>query len=126
MLHIPVSVGELLDKITILEIKAERISERAKLHNIRRELDALHNVRLKADLKGPDLEKLMHDLKHVNMQLWDIEDDIRMKETAQDFDNQFIELARAVYITNDRRADIKRKINELTESAFIEEKSYAS
>ena len=121
---VPVAVGELADKITILEIKAERITDAAKLRNVRTELDQLRAV---WDRQGPHsagLEALTQELKKVNESLWDIEDEIRDCERAQDFGPQFIALARAVYRTNDRRAEIKREINLLLGSNIIEEKSY--
>lgn len=119
----PVSAGELLDKITILEIKAERISDPAKLANVRRELEALAALR---DQHGLDaLVTLTADLKVVNETLWQVEDEIRELEAASRFDARFIELARAVYITNDRRAALKKEINLAVGSAIVEEKSYA-
>lgn len=120
MLNVPVSVGEVLDKISILEIKSERIADADKLANVRTELE--HLVVIAANHREPRLEA---ELKKVNEALWDIEDRIRIKEKLQEFDEEFIKLARAVYITNDRRAQIKRAINELTGSVLIEEKSYA-
>jgi hypothetical protein len=120
MLNIPASVGEVLDKISILQIKSERITDGRKLANVRHELhcleDAARNHRL------PELEA---DLKAVNEALWDIEDRIRVKEKLGEFDDEFIQLARSVYITNDKRAEIKREINEASGSELIEEKSYA-
>lgn len=119
----PVSAGELIDKITILEIKAERISDAAKLANVRRELDALSALR---DAHGLDaLTTLTADLKVVNETLWEVEDEIRELEAAGRFDDRFIALARAVYVTNDRRAALKKEINIAVGSAFVEEKSYA-
>lgn len=119
----PVSAGELLDKITILEIKAERISDAAKLANVRRELEALAALR---DQHGLDaLVTLTADLKVVNETLWQVEDEIRELEAASRFDARFIELARAVYVTNDRRAALKKEINLAVGSAIVEEKSYA-
>ncbi len=119
---IPVSVGELFDKITILEIKVERITVKHKLTNIREELALLQHIAI-----GINNTKIMHlvlQLKHTNQVLWDIEEQKRVKEKAQCFDQEFIELARTVYIKNDLRATIKREINVITGSHIIEEKSY--
>lgn len=119
----PISAGELIDKITILEIKAERISDPAKLANVRHELEALAALR---DSHGLDaLATLAADLRTVNETLWQVEDEIREREAAGRFDARFIELARAVYVTNDRRAALKKEINVAVGSAIIEEKSYA-
>ena len=124
MPHIPVSWGELLDKITILEIKSDRISAEGALKNVRKELTELNAVR-EADLPStPQLVSLQDQLRAVNRELWDIEEDIRAKESAAEFDARFIALARAVYQTNDRRSALKRQINALTGSAMVEEKSY--
>jgi hypothetical protein len=119
MLNVPVSVGEVLDKISILEIKSERITDVGKLKNVRTELAYLLGIA--RTHRHPALEA---ELKQVNELLWDIEDRIRIKEHLQEFDGEFIELARSVYSTNDRRADIKREINEATGSLLVEEKSY--
>lgn len=122
---IPVATGELADKITILEIKSERITDAAKLDNVRRELEALREVW--ATLGFADdasLAALCGQLKAVNETLWKIEDDIRILEAKRQFDARFIELARAVYHTNDQRAALKREINTATGSALIEEKDY--
>jgi hypothetical protein len=116
--------GELIDKLTILEIKSERITDEGKLANIRRELESLDRVRHEELPASPELSRLTADLKKINEQLWNIEDAIRDCERRGDFGQQFIELARAVYHTNDRRAAVKRKINELLGSAIVEEKSY--
>jgi len=120
-IKIPTSIGELIDKITILEIKLERIDDPNKLINIENELDALESIHI-PHLGGFD--DLMRDLKIVNEKLWVIEDAIRRKESKKEFDKEFIDLARSVYLTNDERSKIKRKINELTGSSLIEEKSY--
>jgi hypothetical protein len=120
----PISVGELLDKIAILEIKSERIHDEAKLVNVRRELDALSEVWDKAPASAIDLGDLRQRLKAVNERLWVIEDDIRLQEKARTFDAEFIRLARAVYFENDERARIKKDINLRTGSLFVEEKSY--
>jgi hypothetical protein len=120
----PISVGELLDKISILEIKAEAIDDPAKQANVLRELDALDAVRLREVAVAPELEVLNAELRAVNRILWRIEDDIRAVERAGLFDERFIELARGVYRHNDRRAVLKRRINDLTGSEIVEEKSY--
>ena len=120
----PISVGELLDKITILEIKAERITDPAKHDNVLRELDSLNTVRGHQVKMTAELEALCRELGSVNRALWDIEDKLRYCEHQQRFDAEFIELARSVYHTNDRRAAVKRRLNELTGSDIIEEKSY--
>jgi uncharacterized protein YukE len=123
-LKIDVSPGELLDKITILEIKSERIADTEKLANIRYEL-ALYRHTFEGELQATgELTALMQALKTVNEALWDIEDEIRACEARHDFASRFIELARSVYRMNDRRASIKRQINILCGSSIIEEKSY--
>lgn len=120
----PVSAGELLDKIAILRIKAARIADAAKLANVRRELGALEAVAAAAVPPRPGLPALEAELRAVNEALWDVEDDIREHDARGDFGPAFVRLARAVYATNDRRAAIKRAINDLTGSALVEEKSY--
>lgn len=119
---VPVSVGELLDKITILQIKQERIKDSVKLVNISKELNALLQTcqRNKIDTE----HQLVKDLKKINETLWVVEDDIRDKERAKNFDQTFIELARSVYVTNDRRFQVKAQINKEMGSAYVEEKSY--
>ena len=121
---IEVGPGELIDKITILRIKSERMGDAAKLVNVRHELDVLEKARHENLRESADLKRLEADLKSVNEALWDIEDDIRQCEADKDFGEKFIELARAVYKTNDKRAAIKKEINLLTGSAIVEEKSY--
>ena len=121
---VEVAAGELMDKITILQIKMERIEDVAKLANVREELSTLLAARDGALAVTAELELLIADLKSANEQLWEIEDAIRECERRRDFGPQFIELARSVYRTNDRRCTIKRKINELLGSRLIEEKSY--
>ena len=123
---ITVSYGELLDKISILEIKSERIQDVSKLQNVRRELTLLSAAWAAADvLQNPtELAVIRRELKKVNEQLWEIEDALRAREHAQHFDPEFIQLARKVYITNDRRAALKRDIDTLLGSVFNEEKSY--
>ena len=125
-LQVPVSVGEVLDKITILQIKLAHISDAAKRANIQNELDALLPLVAGDAFTTDQMQALMAELKSVNGALWDIEDDIREKEAAKSFDAEFIRLARAVYITNDKRAEIKKQINLATGSALVEEKSYES
>ena len=125
-LQVPVSVGEVLDKITILQIKLAHISDAAKRANIQNELDALLPLMAGDAFTTDQMQALMAELKSVNEALWDIEDDIREKEAAKSFDAEFIRLARAVYITNDKRAEIKKQINLATGSALVEEKSYES
>lgn len=120
----PVSFGELLDKIAILQIKSERMSDPAKLANVRHELSALENIWMLHPAAGHDIARLRAGLKAVNERLWQIEDDIRLKEQAQAFDDEFIGLARSVYFENDDRARIKREINTALGSAYVEEKSY--
>jgi len=125
-LTIEVSAGELIDKITILEIKSRRIAEPAKLANVHRELAALVMVRDRELFPSVDLAAVVAELKQVNEALWRIEDEIRDCERRQDFGPAFIALARSVYQQNDRRAALKRRINDLSGSRIIEEKSYRS
>lgn len=120
-----ISVGEFLDKITILEIKSERITDPEKLRNIRHELDVLLRTWAASPYSAEDLAAEIAELKRINETLWEIEDDIRIKEAAGEFDEDFIQLARSVYITNDERAAVKRRINVKVGSNLIEEKSYA-
>ena len=110
-LQVPVSVGEVLDKITILQIKLAHISDANKRVNIQNELDALLPLVAGDGFTTDEMQGLMAELKSVNEALWDIEDDIREKEAAKSFDAEFIKLARAVYVTNDKRAEIKKQIN---------------
>ncbi len=124
LIEVPVSYGELLDKITILQIKSERMSDPAKLANVRRELDALNQTWGAAPESKIDIAAPLAALKAVNERLWVIEDDIRIKESQQAFDDAFIQLARSVYFENDERARLKREINQLLGSALVEEKSY--
>ena len=121
---VPVSFGELLDKIAILQIKSERISDATKLANIRKELSALEKTWMAHPAAGHDIVELRARLKAVNERLWVIEDDIRIKEKAQQFDDAFVQLARSVYFENDQRARIKKDINTALGSAYVEEKSY--
>ncbi len=121
----PVSWGELFDKLSILEIKSERIADALQARNVRKELLALKRVADRLEKSSRELKRLRADLRGVNAELWRIEDDIRAKEDAHSFDKEFVALARAVYKTNDERARIKRKINLLLSSELIEEKHYA-
>ena len=120
----PVSAGELLDKITILRIKVLRISDAAKRALAADELRQLDVIADRYLAPSPAVTRSMTELQDVNEQLWDIEDDIRRKEHAGEFDSVFIELARAVYFTNDRRAAIKRTLNQMLGSAIVEVKEY--
>jgi len=124
LLHVPLSVGEVLDKVTILEIKSERISDPAKLENIRTELGHLRALLVDPVFEDAAVCSLVDALKRINEALWDIEDDIRAEEAAEQFGSRFIELARAVYVTNDKRALLKKQLNEATGSTLVEEKSY--
>ena len=121
---VPVSFGELLDKIAILQIKSERMSDAAKVANVRKELDALSATWLEHPSAQTHIVELRAQLKAVNERLWVIEDDIRSCEKRQDFGEEFIWLARAVYFENDERASIKKEINVALGSAYVEEKSY--
>lgn len=123
-LSVQTSPGEFLDKLTILEIKSERIADPAKLANVRRELELLRATWAASPAASRDLAALVADLKRVNEELWEIEDRIRLKEAGQAFDAEFVELARSVYRTNDRRAALKREINLSLGSELVEEKSY--
>jgi hypothetical protein len=123
-LSVPISFGELIDKITILEIKAERMRDPAKLANVRTELDLLNARWQHHPSSRIDIAAARARLKSVNEALWAIEDRIRLKEKAQAFDAEFVELARAVYFRNDDRAAVKREINLTLGSALVEEKSY--
>ena len=121
---VPVSFGELLDKIAILQIKSERIGDEAKLANVRNELSALEKTWMTHPAAVKDIARLRRELKEVNERLWVIEDEIRLKEKAQAFDDEFVQLARSVYFENDTRARIKKDINLALGSAYVEEKSY--
>lgn len=120
----PLSIGELIDKITILEIKTERLADPGKLRNAAHELKLLEDRRIAAGLEGDGLLLLRLALKEVNEKLWAVEDNIRDRERAKDFGPQFIALARDVYRLNDERFGLKQKINALAGSAIVEEKSY--
>src|SRR5262249_17040839 len=121
----PISVGELLDKITILEIKLQRI-DRAGADNVAKELALLSQIRADAGIDTPEIAALIHELKAVNAELWDIEDRIRGFETRGDFGSQFVGTALSVYRMTDRRAPIKRRINAACQSDIVEEKSYGA
>ena len=124
-LLVPISPGELIDKITILEIKSQRISDAVKLANVRAELALLMDTWRVSAWSAADIGVEWAGLRTVNEKLWVIEDQIRDKERDARFDQEFIELARAVYINNDERAAIKRRINTRLGSTLVEEKSYA-
>ena len=123
-ISVPVSPGEVLDKITILEIKSERIGDADKLVNVRRELELLSQTWDRLIAADDTIRSLKSRLKEVNEALWEIEDDIRDKERAREFDDEFIRLARAVYVTNDKRSVIKKELNLHLGSQIVEEKSY--
>ena len=121
IINVPISVGELIDKITILEIKKDKLKN-LKLKNILKELSFLRAVLEKNSIFIPD--EIYFQLKSINLKLWDIEDKIRIKEKNKEFDNEFIELARSVYLNNDRRSETKKELNIIFNSEIIEEKSY--
>ncbi|MCK4864829.1 MAG: hypothetical protein KAT06_05335 [Gammaproteobacteria bacterium] len=124
-IKVDLAYGELLDKMTILQIKSERITDENKLSNVNKELDLLNDL-WKLDKKSSvDIASEFTALKEINEKIWDIEDDIRDKERVKEFDEKFIELARSVYFSNDKRAEIKRAINLKLGSDLIEEKSYS-
>ena len=122
IINAPISIGELVDKITILEIKKNKL-QNSKLGNVLKELSFLRKLMEKHQIDIAD--DLFNQLKEINLTLWNIEDQIRIKEKNKEFDNIFIELARSVYFTNDKRSEIKKRINRLTNSEITEEKSYA-
>ncbi len=124
-IHVPISPGELIDKITILQIKSERMTDPVKIANVRTELGLLQSTWQSSPHSTHDIEKEWADLRRINEALWDIEDRIRDKEREQRFDQEFIELARAVYVTTDERAAVKKTINTKLGSRIVEEKSYA-
>ena len=121
IIHVPISIGELIDKITILEIKKDKL-QNLKLKNILKELSCLRSVLEKNSIFIPD--EIFLQLKSINLTLWDIEDKIRIKEKNKEFDNEFIELARSVYLNNDRRSETKKELNIMFNSEITEEKSY--
>ena len=122
---IPISWGELLDKITILKIKNENLTSESALENVEREFKQLGSILTKNFPSNADAQQFEEELRHINQKLWDIEDKIREKEKHKSFDDEFIQLARSVYITNDERSRIKRRINETFGSELVEEKSYS-
>ena len=122
IINAPISIGELVDKITILEIKKNKL-QNSKLANVLKELSFLRKLMEKHQIEITD--ELFTQLKEINLTLWDVEDQIRIKEKNKEFDNTFIELARSVYFKNDKRAEIKKRINQLSNSEITEEKSYA-
>jgi hypothetical protein len=124
LIQTPVSYGELIDKLTILEIKSRRITDSAKLANVRNELDLLGATWANSSVAQTDIGNERAQLLAVNELLWDIEDKLRLKERAQAFDDEFVALARAVYFRNDERAALKRAINLKLGSELVEEKSY--
>ena len=121
---IPVSSGELIDKISILKIKRKKIINKSKLRNINKELSLLNKIYKNNFQKNKKILLYEKKLIKINKKLWDVEDKIRLLESKKNFNQKFIDLARAVYINNDQRSEIKKKINELTGSYLIEEKSY--
>lgn len=120
----PVSIGELIDKITILQIKAERIEDPSKLANVRTELAGLLPLWQPLEDDAPMLATLRGELKAINEQMWGIQDGLRGKEAAQQFDDEFIRLARGVHSSNEARINVKNTVNRLAGSRFIEEKQY--
>ena len=122
IINAPISIEELVDKITILEIKKNKL-QNSKLENVLKELSFLRKLMEKHQIEITD--DLFTQLKEINLTLWNIEDQIRIKEKNKEFDNIFIELARSVYFTNDKRSEIKKRINRLSNSEITEEKSYA-
>jgi hypothetical protein len=124
LITVPVSYGEVVDKITILEIKSERIDDPGKVRNVRNELQMLERTWADATQGKADVSNARARLKKINEALWEIEDKIRISESQKDFGETFIELARCVYVTNDQRADVKKEINLALGSELVEEKSY--
>ncbi len=125
MIAIPGAIGELIDKITILEIKKNHVTDTVKLDHVRFELELLRELKTEAGFGGARLAELEAELKAANAFLWDVEDALREHEARSQFDEAFVSLARLVYKSNDRRAALKKEINLLFNSAIIEEKSYA-
>ena len=124
-IQVEISIGEFLDKLTILQIKSQRIADGVKLNNVQKELSFLQKIWDRFPDKTSEVFSLVDKLKKVNETLWDIEDKIRIKESEKNFGEEFVSLARSVYLTNDERARIKRELASLLGSDFIEEKSYA-
>ena len=121
---IEIAPGELADRLSILEIKLSKINDENKLKNIRYEYASLARGKTELFAKSPEVERLANELKVINDQIWIIEDDIRELERKRDFGDRFVAVARSVYQTNDKRAAVKRQINELLQSVLVEEKSY--
>jgi hypothetical protein len=121
-MKIEVSVGEIVDKLSILQIKSDMIRDKEKLDNVKKEYDYLYDIVFK-EMKIEQTD--FFDMVSINQKLWKIEDDIRDKERAKTFDDEFIELARSVYFTNDKRSEVKKGINKKYGSLFVEEKSYS-
>ena len=125
-MKVEVSTGELIDKLSILEIKLLNITDKEKVKNVYKELETLNPYfQDLLDVYGIKIKNLYTKISNINKTLWDIEDAIRDKEKAEEFDEEFVELARSVYITNDQRAAVKKEINLLTKSKLVEEKSYS-
>ena len=122
--QVPISWGELFDKITILQIKLENLTSKTALENVEREYRQLRSIFIESFPDNIEAKNMEVELKQINQQLWDIEDQIRDKERNMSFDENFIQLARSVYITNDQRSRIKRRINDMFGSELVEEKSY--
>lgn len=126
-MQVDISIGELFDKITILEIKQKKITDKSKLRNVEKELDILNPLSIPIKtFHGSKLIELIDQLAKVNKELWDVEDKLRILERDQRFDEEFIKLARSVYYQNDKRAVIKKDINLLTSSDIVEEKNYVN
>jgi len=123
MIHVPVSVGELIDKLSILHVKQTKITNEEKLEYVNKEFELLHNMS-SVYLNQPEIETLYHSLVTVNSELWNIEDELRVLETRKSFNVDFIELARKVYFTNDKRFELKNEINKFTDSEIREVKDY--
>ena len=123
--QVPISWGEFFDKITILQVKLENLTSKNALENVEQELKKLQSILTQNGPKTMETIRLEGELRRINQQLWDIEDKIRDKERNNSFDDEFIQLARSVYVTNDERSLIKRKINDMLGSELVEEKSYA-
>lgn len=125
-IKVPISIGDLIDKITILQVKLEKIDDPSKKENVSYELDLLMKIFKKKVPQSPHLQELSSALKEVNNKLWDIENGTRSKAAKKEFDYEFIELAQNVYINNNHRHELKREINMITGSRIIEEKQYAA
>jgi hypothetical protein len=123
MIHVPVSVGELIDKLSILHVKQTKITNEEKLEYVNKEFELLYNMS-SGYLSQPEIETLYHSLVTVNSKLWDIEDELRVLELEKKFESEFIELARKVYFTNDERFRLKNEINKFTDSEIREVKDY--